>query len=214
MFKKPDYLILAIILFFFGIFVVSQYKAGKNYLKIIQPENNETLALEVATLTKSNSDLRNQTQKLTVDLNTYSNSSASKKVLYDQYTKDKANLDSINGLVARTGQGVSIKVEGKMTTAQVVDLVNAIKNIGSDFITINNTRLMLNTSLSQFSNQASCDILVYGNSELLKSAIERKGGIIDQVSSKDIKMSVEAKDSLTISKGDSITYKYSKIIIN
>lgn len=214
MFKKSDYLIISILLFFLGIFAVTQYKSGKEYMKAIKPETNEILAVEVSKLTKSNSDLRNQVRALTLDLDKYQNSSESKKVLYEKYIKDLEELNVINGFSIKTGQGVLLKVQGKMATPQIVDLVNAIRNIGSDLIVINETRVVINTDLSKFKDLDSYDIAIYGNSKMLKSALERRGGIVEQISTKDMKISVEEKDNIIIPKGNSILIKYSKSINN
>lgn len=214
MLKKSDYLIISVLLFFLGVFLVTQYRAGKEYLKIIKPENNEVLAVEVSKLTKSNSDLRNQVRELTLDADKYENSSVSEKVIYEKYTKDLEELNVINGFSPKSGQGVLVKVQGKMSTPQIVDLVNAIRNIGSDLIAINDTRLVINTDLSKFNNLDNYDILIYGNGEMFKSALERRGGIVEQVSTKDMKISVEGRDNIIIPAGGNIVIKYSKSINN
>jgi uncharacterized protein YlxW (UPF0749 family) len=214
MFKKSDYIIISVLLFFLGIFMVTQYKAGKEYINAIKPETNAVLAVEVSKLTKSNSDLRTQVRALTLDLDVYKNTSESKKVLYDKYAKDKEELSVINGLLPKSGQGVALKVEGRMVTAQIVDLVNAIRNIGSDLIVVNGSRLMINTDLSLFSGQNNYDILIYGNGKMLKSALERKGGIVEQISTKDMRISVEERDNIVVPTGTSMVIKYSKSINN
>lgn len=214
MFKKSDYLILSLICFFFGIFAMSQYRAGKVYLKAITPENNATIALEVAKLTRSNADLRLQVKKLTEYLDTYKNSSESTKTLYDNFTKEQEELGVINGALPRNGQGVTVTVEGKMSSPQIIDLINAIKNIGSDKVAINNERVMINSDLSQFSGKDHYDILILGNGKLLKSAMERRGGIVEQISTKDLKISVIESDNLTIPSGNLMNFKYAKLVNN
>ena len=214
MFKKTDYIIISIIFFFFGVFVVSQYRAGKAYLQAVAPESSATMALEVARLTKSNAGMRSQIKKLTLDLDSYRNSSESQKTLYEKYNRDLSDLNIINGLSSKSGQGVEIAISGKLSTAQVVDFVNAIKNIGSDLNVINETRVLLDTDMSIFSNKPNYQILVYGNSRLLKSALERKGGIVEQISNKDIKISIAEKESVIIPAGKTEKFKYSKEINN
>ena len=102
MFKKTDYVIISIICFFLGIFLISQFYSEKAYEKIIQPENNAVLALEVAKLTKSNADLRFEVQNLTLDLDTYKNSTESRQKSFDQYLIDSERFDNINGLSSKT----------------------------------------------------------------------------------------------------------------
>lgn len=212
MLKKTDYIILSIICFFLGIFLISQFLSVKEYKKVIQPENNAVLALEVSKLTKANADLRREAVDLTTNLEAYQSSSLSQKNAYDQYSVDTERFDIINAAKAKSGQGVLIEVDGKLTTAQVVDLVNALKNIGAEIISVNNYRLALNTDLGRFDGMNKYEIKVLGNSNLLKSAIERKGGIIDQISTKDIKFNISEQDSIDISAGQPVQLNYAKII--
>ena len=212
MFKRSDYIILSIICLFLGIFIVSQLTSVNEYKKVTQPENNAVLALEVSQLTKTNSDLRREVKDLTMSLESYQNGAQSNKTKYDQYLADSSRFDIINAVKSKSGQGVTISVDGKINTAQVVDLVNAIKNIGAEIISINGRRLILNTDLGQFSGMSKCEVNVLGNSSLLKSAIERKGGIIDQISSKDIKIAVQGKDSIEISSATPVQLNHSRIV--
>ncbi len=212
MLKKLDYIILSIICLFLGIFIVSQLISVKEYKKVIQPENNAVLALEVSQLTKTNADLRREVKDLTASLELYKDGAQSNKTKYDQYLADSDRFNIINAVKSKTGQGVTITVDGKLNTAQVVDLVNAIKNIGAEVISINNRRLVLNTDMGQFSGMSKYEVNVLGNSSLLKSAIERKGGIIDQISSKDIKMTVRGIESIEIPAGTPVQLNYSRIV--
>lgn len=212
MFKRTDKIIIAIICFFLGIFTVSQYYAGKAYKTLSQPENNAVLALEVAKLTKVNASLRKEVTDLTEKLDIYSNSSESGKKVYDQYLSDSAQMDVINGVASKSGQGVEITVDGNMGNPQVIDLVNAIKNIGAEIIQINGTRLIVNTDLRQFGNLSHYDIKVIGNSKILKSAIERKGGILDQISTSNLKFTVTEQENIDISPTEPLKIQYSRMI--
>jgi len=197
---------------FLGVFIVSQYFTGRNVKKVTAPENNEVLALEVAKLTKTNSDLRLEVKKLTSDLDAYSDSNRSQKELYEKYQQDTARFDQANGIVKKQGQGVLISIEGGMSTPQLVDLVNAIKNIGSDLFAINNQRILLNTNLSQYAGLGHYEIMVLGNSSMLKNSMERKGGIIETISTKDMKISITEKENLEIPVGMPLQYNFASII--
>jgi len=203
---------MSIICFFLGIFLISQYFSGKKYREVTQPENNAVLALEVSKLTKSNADLRNEVQNLTLDLETYNNSTESRQKYYDQYEIDSERLDNINGATSKIGQGVVLQIKGSLTAPQLVDLINAIKNIGAEIISINDKRLVLNTALSQFSGMQYYEVKVLGNSNLLKSAMERKGGIVDQITTKDINFVILERESIEISAGEQIRFNYAKVI--
>ena len=137
MFKKSDYIIISIITFFLGIFIISQTYAVREVKNVIQPQSNEVLALEVAKVTKTNAQLRLEVQNLTHDLDAYKNSSLNSSQSYDKYKSDLERMDLINGLSAQSGQGVIIKITGNLSAPQIIDLVNAIKNIGGEIMSIN-----------------------------------------------------------------------------
>ena len=213
MFKKTDYIIISIICLFLGIFLVSQFYSAGEYKKVTQPENNEVLAVEVAKLTRSNADLRREVQDLTFDLNSYMNATDSRKKSYEKYLNDTQRYDVINGVLGYSGQGVIISINGKLITPQLVDLINAIKNIGGETIEINGERVIVDTDFSVFNNRDFYTIKVLGNSKLLKSAMERKGGIVDQIATKDVSFQIEELDNLTIGpSANVIKFNYSKIL--
>lgn len=212
MFKKSDKIIISIICFFLGIFLISQFYSAKEYKKVIQPENNEVLAIEVAKLTKANADLRRQVVDLTSDLDDYRTSSESRQDTYNKYLADSEKFDVINGEKAKSGQGIVIQISGNLSTPQIIDLINAIKNIGSEIISINEKRLITNTNLAIFSGNDSYEIKVLGNSNLLQSAMERKGGIIEQISTKDININISKSDNIEIPSGIPFNFQYAKII--
>jgi uncharacterized protein YlxW (UPF0749 family) len=213
MLKKIDYIIIFFICLVLGIFFVSQVYAGKKYEKIIQPENNEVLVLEVAKLTKSNADLRTEAKELTDDLDNYRQSNLASKDNFSQFEDDSKRLDLINGLTATQGQGLEITIKGPVTLPQIVDLINAIRNIGGEMIWVNGTRITTNSNLGRFIGANSIQIQILGNSHLLKSALERKGGIIEQLSGHEIKFNIEERESVNISVLEqSFKFHYAKII--
>ena len=214
MLKKTDYLVVFFICLFLGIFLVSQYFSGKQLAKVTQPESNEVLALEVAQYTKANADLRLDVQGLTSELDTYKNSSLSSSQAKQKYQQDLNQYDLINGALGQTGQGVIITIQNQLVVAQIVDLINAIKSIGAETISINDSRISLNSDLGIFAGRDSYQIKVLGNSQLLKSALERSGGIIEQISSKDMKISVTESDNISIGSGEQLNYQYGRVVAN
>ncbi|MFA5926966.1 MAG: DUF881 domain-containing protein [Patescibacteria group bacterium] len=213
MFKKIDIIILSVTCFSLGVFIVSQFYSGSEYRKVVQPENNEVIALEVAKLTKNNADLRREVFDLTHDLSVYKDAAFSKQSSYEKYQSDARRLSIITGEEGMTGQGISISINGRLAAPQVIDLINAIKNIGADIISVNDKRLVLSDSLSQFASLENYEIKVMGNSKLLKSAMERKGGIVDQISDKNTKISISEIENMTISGTNIPLFQYAKIVV-
>jgi uncharacterized protein YlxW (UPF0749 family) len=212
MFKKADKIILATVGFFLGIFFVTQFYSTQAIKKVTQPENNEVIVLEVAKLSKTNADLRTEVKTLTVNLDSYNNSNQTAQDTLLQYQNDIVRYDNINSAKSISGQGVIISIDDMLLIPQIVDLVNAIKNIGYESIQVNNVRLSINTNLGQFSGLPKYEIIVLGNSKLIKSALERKGGIIEQITINKNKYSIEEKTNLEIREGKPLQLKYAKVV--
>ncbi|OQA04398.1 MAG: hypothetical protein BWY68_00355 [bacterium ADurb.Bin400] len=212
MFKKNDYYIIAVACFFLGIFLVAQFYAGREYSRVIQPENNEVIALEVAKLTKTNADLRREVQDLTHSFDVYRSSTESNRDAYEKYQSDIKRLSIINGNLPASGQGVVISIQGKLDLPKIVDLINAIKNIGSEIISVNGVRITVNQNLDQFAGLNQYEIKVIGNSKLVKTAMERKGGIVDQIKNKDIVIKIVESNSLTVEVGTPLEFRYARIV--
>ncbi|MFA7253859.1 MAG: DUF881 domain-containing protein [Patescibacteria group bacterium] len=192
---------MAVCILFGSLFAWQAY-SGKEARRELQPENNATLALEVAKLTKMNANLREDVKGLTKELDSYKNSSNEAKDVFAKYESDKVKLDIINGESSASGQGISLGIESRLNRAQLVDLVNAIKNIGSSLISCNGIRINSRYDLAVLAGQTKYEILVLGNSNLLKSAITRKGGVIEQIMPRDAKVKIEQVQSLTVPRAD------------
>lgn len=215
MFKKIDYIIISFVCFVLAVMGVSQVFSAKNYNKITQPENNAVLAVEVAKLTQSNADLRTEVKSLTENLDKYKNSNSSRQTAYEQYQNELRRYNLINGSRQSSGQGIVLTVDGNLSMPQLIDLINAIKNSGGELIALNNNRLTLNTNLDPYINAGKLEAKILGNSKLLQSALERKGGIIEQIATKDVRFSIEARENIDIpASNKTINFKYSKILIN
>jgi len=210
--KRFDVVIISVVCLFLGVFIVSQVYAAKNLKKITLPQNNEVLALEVAKLTRSNADLRLEVKKLTADFDAYKDTNRTQKELYDKYRSDSDRFDLANGAIKKQGQGVFVSVEGQLSTPELIDFINAVKNIGSDLISINGQRILINSDMALFAGLKHYEIIVLGNSSMLKNAMERKGGIVETISTKDIKFQISERENLEIPAGQPIIFNFARII--
>ena len=212
MFKKTDIVVVSAVALLLGVFVVTQFYSAKEYKKATEPQNNEVMAIEVANLTKANAGLRQEAVDLTQSLDSYKNASESSKKSQEAYLADIDRYDVINGLKRAEGQGVIVGVDGLLSSPQITDLINAIKNIGGELIAINGERIEINTYLAKYSGMKKYEIKVLGNGNLFKSALERKGGIVEQISNKDIHFSISEQTNLEVPVGEAIKFNYAKIV--
>lgn len=208
MFHRSDYIIFTIICLLLGVFLTRQYIASKQIKTITQPESTEVLALEVAKLTKSNSDLRYQILKLTLDLDKYQDS----KEVAKKVSNELETLQIVNGEKSAPGQGVIIQIDKPLEQTQLIDLVNALKNIGTYTISINNQRITANFFIPNNYFSSPYEVKALGNKTLLESALNRKGGIIEQIAGDERdKFKILTTDDLTIPQGQPIEFKFAKI---
>jgi len=195
---------------FLGIFVAVQYYSNRQNTK--QTVSNDVLAVEIEKIAKTNSELKLQVADLTKKNQSYIESLDNQTELEAQMGSESRDLSVINGEKEVTGQGINMSIVDKISEAQLVDLVNSIKNIGVDGLSINNNRISLYQSfdLNQFS--APYKISMIGNSNLLESALNRKGGVIELMKQKGISVAIEKSDSITLPVARSIDFKYAKIV--
>lgn len=212
MLKRTDFIILGLICFILGFVVVSQYFASINVKKLLQPENNEVMALEIEKVAKSNATLNNEVANLTKDYDDYKNSVGDSESSKLKMKEEISSLDAVNGTVELSGQGVAITAAGELTDANLVDLINAIRNIGADAISVNGDRILINSYIAMRNYASPVSIVALGNSSVLESALNRRGGIIEQISSKNVKIKVDKRDSVSVPVGNVINFDYARIV--
>ena len=179
--NKRGLLIIAIVGFLGGIIVVRQFLLSEKIHNEIKPETNQALAYEVSELFKSNEKLIKEVDKLTIEVGklqkTYEDSKSADQALNDKLN----NYKIILGSTEVEGQGVKIEFDKKVASTNLIDLMNSLKNIGVDAISVNGQRVITSTSFSE--GIFSPPIIVYaiGDRDLLYSSLTRTGGIIEQI---------------------------------
>ena len=196
MFEKKNLILIGIIGLILGFFIMQQFYLHKKISKTIKPENENNLALEVSELIKTNKKLQDEVDELNQQhenlVNAAEDAATANQTLEDNLNKYKIIL----GLVDVFGEGVEITFDYKVSSTQLIDLINAIKNIGADVIAINDRRLVPNTSISDGFFTPPTTVKIIGDKDLLYESLERPGGILDQIGFGK----VEKKDEITISK--------------
>lgn len=210
MFKKSDLIIFAVIAAALGFFVVRQYFASKEASILTQPENNQVIALEVARLTKGNSELRQGVIDLEDRINSYQKSVSDSSSSADTINRDLKHYQETNGMLPVSGRGIILKINKHITQPQEVDLANTIRNIGVDGFSINGDRIGLNYHFD--ANTDSYEIQIVGNPTLIRSALIRKGGFLDQLFPNASEYTVSENDSLTLKTAPPINMIYAKNI--
>jgi len=180
MFEKKK-LLVGIIGVVLGFVVIQQFYLHNKISQTVQPENENNLALEVSELIKTNEDLSQEVKDLTAEHDNLSRSAEDAAIanatLEDNLKKDEIIL----GLTDVKGEGVEINFDNKISSTELIDLLNAIKNIGADAIQINDQRLTMSTYIKPGFFNAPTVIKVIGDKNLLYDSLVRPGGILDQI---------------------------------
>lgn len=213
MFQKKDLLAFILVSLILGMLLVRQFYVSKEAEKIQKGEENQLQALEIARLMKANTDLRLEIKELATTSEKYQKALLDRKSASEEVVKNLEKYRILAGTTQITGPGVEINIDSDLTKEQAVDLINALKNIGIEGLSINGKRLVIS---SYFISEADglylngrklekpYVILVLGNAPLVKEALERKGGIIEQIQSnaKDTKIKIEKKETIVLNKID------------
>lgn len=207
--KKKDILIYILICLILGILLVRQFYTTKVVEKIKTGEENQLLALEVSRLIKANTDLRLEIQDLGATSEKYQKSLDDKKSASEEVAKNIEKYQILAGVTKIEGRGVEIKIDGDLDQTQMVDLANALRNIGIEGSSVSGKRVIISSYFKTASDGLYLNetklakpytILAIGNAPLISEALKRKGGIIEQItgSSKDLKITVEEKDKIIL----------------
>lgn len=208
MFKRTDVIIFTFIALALGFVLVRQFLVSKEVRVLVQPENNQVLALEVARLTKANADLRNSLVDLENRINNYQKSASDRIASNNTLNKELLQYQEINGAIQTTGRGIELKINKQLTQPQEVDLANTIRNIGVDGFMINDQRIGLNYHFD--GTAQNYDILIVGNSTLVSSALTRKGGFLDQLFPSGNEYSITEMESITLKTAAPINFIYAQ----
>lgn len=194
MFKKRDIILLFIISIILGIIIVRQFYSQKKVREVSEPETGNSMALEVAELIKTNTKMRKEISQLNDNLTKLNESTSNSQKASETINENLNVYQIILGVTDVQGPGVTITFHDKMESTQIIDLINAIKNIGAEALSINDRRLGPMTSIEEGVLYPPVTVNVIGNPDLLKDSLVRPGGIIEQIGTG----SVEKKDTLYI----------------
>jgi uncharacterized protein YlxW (UPF0749 family) len=196
MFEKRNLILIGVIGIILGFIISQQFHLHERISKTIQPGNENNLALEVSELIKTNEELAQEVSDLAKEHETLSRSATDAETANTALEENLKKYNIILGMSDVQGEGVEINFDSKINSTQLIDLLNAIKNIGADAIIVNDQRITPNTFINSGFFNPPTTIKVIGNKNLLYESLIRPGGIIEQIGYGN----VNKKDDITIEK--------------
>ncbi|MHA1381972.1 MAG: DUF881 domain-containing protein [Candidatus Helarchaeota archaeon] len=179
--NKKNKIIILIVCIILGFLLPTQFYLYQKVIKISKPEVSNSTALEVAEFIKTNKKLRKQIDNLE-DQNEKLKKSKTSSIVSNQTIQENIkNYKLILGITDVEGRGVEITFNDKVDSTQIIDLINAVKNIGAEAISINNRRFGTKSFVENGIFNPPTTIQVIGNPDILKNSLVRSGGIIDQI---------------------------------
>lgn len=179
--SKKTILVLITISIILGLIAVRQFILSEKIKKEVSTENNEALAFEVSELFNSNEELGDDADKLSEELNKLQKTYIDSKQANEALDAKNDKYEIILGITEVSGPGVKIEFDKKIASIQIVDLINALKNIGVEAISVNGNRILPDSSISEGIFTPPVTIEAIGDKDLLYNSLTRAGGIIDQI---------------------------------
>lgn len=179
--SKKSKLVIVIISIILGVIVAWQLVLSKKINSTVNATSNETLAYEVSELFNSNEQLANEVERLNTQVNQLHQTYQDSKQINETLEEKLNNYKIILGQSEIAGPGVSIVLDKKITSTQLIDLINNLKNIGCEAISINGQRLSSTSSITSGIFTPPITINVVGDKDLLYNSLVRSGGIIEQI---------------------------------
>jgi uncharacterized protein YlxW (UPF0749 family) len=165
----------------FGMLATNQYSLYKRlgFMESISDPNGQ--ALRISQIYFSNEELKKQLTDLEATKSELDNSAVNSSDLERILQTDKQKYSILSGKGKVQGEGIRIEITHTLAKTQLIDFINALKNIGAEAISINEVRLINGTPISQFENQPKYEMKVIGNKDTLYDATVRNGGAFDLI---------------------------------
>ena len=192
-------IIFFIVALFLGFVVIRQINAKQNVVSIMDSSKTAAVSQEVAELIKGNQKLRGEYSTLEEQNINLSSTSTDTNQTDETLGKELAKLKIISGETSVSGQGIEITFKEDIEQTQIVDLINALRNIGIEAVAIGDQRIIVNTPISSSLITKNTKIVIIGNQDILYDSLLRRGGIIEQIG---VDVSIDKKDITILPKSN------------
>jgi len=152
---------------------------------LLTTSSAEQLAI-ISSLVENNARLREEMEALEKQLSEYQQ--ATGRAVLGPLVEELNKVKIINGLVEVSGPGVEVSIDGPIGVLDVQDLINELRNVGAEALTINGERLTLYSvvastedgAITVNATQLSRPYILQaiGQPEIMETALLRRGGLI------------------------------------
>jgi len=203
------YVALASVSLLLGFLLVTQIRTlSPSYEERFNKETDSDRAAYLSQVYVSVNALRQELETLRRGLATSQQNDTSALVAKEVEETDR--LRAFSGAYALTGPGVSVQIRGDVSTFDLQDLINELRNAGAEGISLNGSRVVARTVVANLGGQVitvdskpirSPFILrAVGSAADLRTALERRGGLLAILQAKEIEIQVTEDDSIIVPK--------------
>ncbi len=171
-----------------GFFLVIQLRSFATVNEIIFRDQESNVFQEIQILKDKNDDLNDEVLELEKTISQLADQNSALQAIDDEIAKYK----KLSGDFSIFGPGITVTLEGSISTAWVIDLINEFFNSGAQAVSINGIRITNKTvgfdTLPQGQILLNGSILsppysfdVMGESEVLMTILELPGGIFERL---------------------------------
>lgn len=178
-------LAVAIVCFLVGMLAVMQFRAQGRVRGLEQSLAPPDSAQVISSLVESNTKLRREVNTLEDRVAAYETTAGQNDL--EILVAELNRMKIVNGLIEASGPGVEVQVTGRITTQDMQDMINELRNAGAEAIAVNNRRVVASSIIGRQDDdlmldgvvlQAPYTLRAIGQPETLERAVERKGGLI------------------------------------
>ena len=172
-----------------GILAVGQLR-GQSGAPALAGLSATDLTQLIANLTTGNDQFRAEVTDLQGQQSHLEDAHDRGETTVDQLAADLARIRAWAGLTPVTGQGIAIVVRGPIGGDGVEDLVNELRNVGAEAISVDGIRIVTGVVVAgapgalAIENSAigeSFEIQAVGSPQILTGTLTRTGGVIAQI---------------------------------
>jgi len=206
--KRRNQISIAAVALILGLLFVVQLRSQATGTGLEALSAQELTQL-VANLNTRNEQLRTEIASTESELASIQGAQARGESSVDQLRLDLARVRAWGGLDPVTGPGVRVTVAGRLAGSAVQDLLNELRNAGSEGLAIEDLRVVSGTVVAGAPGSLSVDgtalgdpfeVSALGNSAALTGSLTRAGGIVAQLAATypDVQITVVPVDKLEL----------------
>ncbi len=206
--------VIGLVSVFLGVLMVWQFNSRYQILNAQQPETQEVIAVEVARLTNANADLRKELADVSKQELDLARALTDKNAAEESLQAKQEQSDIISGVVAVSGSGIKLTINDELNVPQLVDVANALNNIGAEAVAVNGKRINNRFSFWRADLKEPYTFEAIGSPAALSSALSRRGGILDQIEANAgaLDVTVTEHDTLVLPASNVVDFVYAKTV--